>query len=337
LVLEPACLAKHAQLPVSCGDCGATLAGAYCAQCGQHAHESARSISALLRDAWHLATHVDDRFWKSIYFLFLRPGHLTKEYFLDHRARFIAPVRLYLMISALFFAFVASAPHPAGHHPTPGVAAAPKAGVTESRQAGSVANSFIPGEDKLIDDDDENDDKPDATDEEINNFVQGFSDCSNMHYPWAWLAHRMHEVCERYDDNIALPVEQNLYHNLPRMMIVFAPLLAVAMLLIYWFPRRYYVEHVVFFLHNHAALFLIWIFIVLLRFVGKQVQLSWLAKGAFVLGVLYILWYVYRSMRVFYSQGRFLTLGKMTFMAVVYVAVLSLMGFATFFISELTA
>jgi hypothetical protein len=294
-------------------------------------------MSALLHDAWRLATHVDGRFWKSIYFLFLRPGHLTKEYFEDHRARFVPPVRLYLVISVLFFAFVASAPHPAGHHPTPAVAAAPMAGGAESFESASATHPFAPGEDKLIDDDDENDDKPDAIDQDINNFVQDFSDCKNMHYPWIWLAHRMHEVCERYDDNIALPVEQNLYHNLPRMMIVFAPLVAVAMLLIYRSPRRYYVEHVVFLLHNHAAIFLIWIFIVLSRFIGGQVRSDWLGKGAFLLGLAYMLWYVYESMRVFYSQGRFLTVSKMLFISVVYFSVLSLIGLATFFISELTA
>jgi hypothetical protein len=294
-------------------------------------------MSALLHDAWRLATHVDGRFWKSIYFLFLRPGHLTKEYFEDHRARFVPPVRLYLVISVLFFAFVASTPHPAGHHPTPAVAVAPKAAGAESSKSASATHSFAPGEDKLIDDDDENDDKPDAIDQDINNFVQGFSDCKNMHYPWIWLAHRMHEVCERYDDNIALPVEQNLYHNLPRMMIVFAPLVAVAMLLIYWSPRRYYVEHVVFLLHNHAAIFLIWIFIVLSRFIGNQVQLDWLGKGALLLGIPYMSWYVYQSMRVFYSQTRFLTVSKMLYMSVVYFSVLSLIGIVTFFISELTA
>jgi Protein of unknown function (DUF3667) len=322
-------LANHAQRPVNCSNCGAALFGPYCAQCGQHAHESVRSLGALLYDVWHLAVHVDGRFWKSMYTLFLWPGRLTKEYFEDHRARFIPPVRLYLVISVLFFAFVASTPPPAGHHPSPAVAAAPK--------AASAAKSFAPGENKIIDDDDENDDNPDATDEGINDFVQGFSDCKNMHFPWVWLAHRMHEVCERYDDNIALPVEQNLYHNLPRMMIVFTPLVAVAMLLIYRDPRRYYVEHLVFSLHNHAAIFLIWIFIGLLRFIGKQVHSNWLGEWALVLGMLYTLWYMYESMRVFYSQVRFLTFSKMMFMYFVYFSVLSLMGFATFFISELTA
>ena len=294
-------------------------------------------MSALLNDVWHLAIHVDGRFWKSIYFLFLRPGHLTKEYFADHRARFIRPVRLYLVISVVFFAFVASTPHPAAHHPAPAIATAPMAGDSASSRPAIGTKSFAPGEDRVIDNDDENDDKPDAADEDINNFVQRFSDCNNMHFPWVWLAHRMHEVCERYDNNIALPVEQNLYHNLPRMMIVIGPLVAVAMLLIYWSPRRYYVEHVVFFLHNHAAIFLIWIFIVLLQFIGKQMQSNWLGKGAFVLGVLYMLWYVYESMRVFYSQRRLLTISKMAFMSIVYVSVLSLLGLATFFVSELTA
>jgi hypothetical protein len=32
--------------------------------------------------------------------------------------------------------------------------------------------------------------------------------------------------------------------------------MAGVMLLLYWRPRRYYVEHLVFLLHNHSALFL---------------------------------------------------------------------------------
>jgi hypothetical protein len=67
----------------NCGNCGSALTGPFCAQCGQHAHESARSVAALFHDAWHLATHVDDRLWKTLYTLLLHPGVLTKEYFAD--------------------------------------------------------------------------------------------------------------------------------------------------------------------------------------------------------------------------------------------------------------
>ena len=39
-------------------------------------------------------------------------------------------------------------------------------------------------------------------------------------------------------------------------MFVFLPLLALVMKLLYWRPRRYYVEHLLFLVHNHAFVFL---------------------------------------------------------------------------------
>jgi hypothetical protein len=59
------CLDKKAltvTVHTECGNCGATLMGPYCFDCGQHKHESARSVSALFEDAWHAATHVDGYF-----------------------------------------------------------------------------------------------------------------------------------------------------------------------------------------------------------------------------------------------------------------------------------
>jgi uncharacterized protein DUF3667 len=78
----PAKLAKQ-----SCDNCGAPLTGPYCAQCGQHAHESARSLGLLLHEVWHLLTHVDGHLWSTLGRLLARPGELTLEYFADRRAR----------------------------------------------------------------------------------------------------------------------------------------------------------------------------------------------------------------------------------------------------------
>ncbi len=79
------------------------MMGPYCFKCGQHAHESARSISALFHDAWHIATHVDSRFWQTLYILLLKPGKLTKEYFAEKRARYLPPVRVYLVLERAVF------------------------------------------------------------------------------------------------------------------------------------------------------------------------------------------------------------------------------------------
>ena len=47
-----------------------------------------------------------------------------------------------------------------------------------------------------------------------------------------------------------------MVHNIPRAMFMFLPLLALVMKLLYWRPKRYYVEHLLFLIHNHAFVFL---------------------------------------------------------------------------------
>ncbi|MBS0396399.1 MAG: DUF3667 domain-containing protein, partial [Proteobacteria bacterium] len=90
-------------VPTTCRNCDAPLTGPYCAQCGQHVHDSARSVGALLHEGWHVLTHVDGRFWATLRLLMARPGQLTLEYFAERRARYAPPVRLYLVISIVFF------------------------------------------------------------------------------------------------------------------------------------------------------------------------------------------------------------------------------------------
>jgi Protein of unknown function (DUF3667) len=86
-----------------CGNCESMLTGPYCAVCGQHAHASARNLAAVLHDGWHDITHVDGRLWHSLWMLLRTPGRLTLEYFQQRRARYLPPVRLYLVLSLVFF------------------------------------------------------------------------------------------------------------------------------------------------------------------------------------------------------------------------------------------
>ena len=70
--------------------------------------------------------HVDGRIVQSIRRLLLSPGFLTREYIHGRRARWIAPIRLYLIFSVMFFGLSAltgfrvgietSAPRPSGWH-----------------------------------------------------------------------------------------------------------------------------------------------------------------------------------------------------------------------------
>jgi hypothetical protein len=105
----------------------------------------------------------------------------------------------------------------------------------------------------------------------------------------------------------------------PKLMFVFLPLMAAVALLFYWRPRRLYAEHLVLFLHNHAFTFLLLGFTAILN---ELAELEFPLAGVLNL-VMFLLWcwmpwYVYRSMRVVYGNGRALTLLKFFTLSVIY-------------------
>jgi hypothetical protein len=295
----------------ACGNCGATLMGPYCSNCGQHAHESARSISALFHDAWHVATHIDGRFWQTLYTLLLEPGQLTKEYFAERRARYLPPVRLYLVLSVLFFAFGLAAPGKNGLS----LGGAPPAAAVPSK---AVPSSATP-EDAVAE-------KTPPAQKKTRKSAFGMSNCDQMETSIPGMKDFLRRACERNPENYGDRVQHALLANIPKMMFVFVPLIALVMLILYWRPRRYYVEHLVFFIHSHAAIFLLLLIEALLAWIAAW--LAWSTFRGWVIAIisLYSAWYVYRAMRVYYGQGRLLTLAKLFVVGFAY-----LIGFAITF------
>jgi hypothetical protein len=93
-----------------CLNCLAPLHGAYCATCGQKATARNPTLHELIHEFTHEVLHVDGRLFHSIALLFTRPGLLTREHSQGRRARYLPPLRLYLIFSVLFFAASAYAP-----------------------------------------------------------------------------------------------------------------------------------------------------------------------------------------------------------------------------------
>ena len=87
-----------------CPNCDAPLTGRFCAQCGQKVMPVGPTLSYFLHDLTHELLHVDGKIFRSVRLLLFRPGFLTREYFLGRRARYISPIRLYLIFSLAFFA-----------------------------------------------------------------------------------------------------------------------------------------------------------------------------------------------------------------------------------------
>lgn len=86
-----------------CANCGAALGGAFCHQCGQHAHVH-KSLLHLGEEVLHGILHFDAKGWRTIPLLVARPGQLTRRYIDGQRTRFVSPLALFLfMVFFLFF------------------------------------------------------------------------------------------------------------------------------------------------------------------------------------------------------------------------------------------
>lgn len=85
-----------------CANCAAPLAGNFCAACGQKAHLH-RSLADVGHEFVHGITHFDGKAWKTLPMLVFRPGTLTRDCIMGKRAKYVAPVPLFLLVLFLTF------------------------------------------------------------------------------------------------------------------------------------------------------------------------------------------------------------------------------------------
>lgn len=89
-----------------CRNCGADAPGRFCPSCGQETRLALPGATQFLRDAAGRYVAFDGKMWRTLAFLFTRPGFLTREYLAGRRARYVRPARLVLVLSILLFAAI---------------------------------------------------------------------------------------------------------------------------------------------------------------------------------------------------------------------------------------
>jgi hypothetical protein len=272
-----------------CANCGAALTGLYCHACGQKHEPHVHSIGHFLEETTESLTHADSRLWRTVLLLLARPGFLTAEFFAGRRARYLPPIRLYLVVSVVFFLTAGALPD--GLAPVR-INVGDGATTSTSQQDCDGLLVELPGK--------------------------------------AWLRPRLVATCERLVREGPAVLVDAFVHNLPRALFLFLPLVAALMLLLYWRPRRYYVEHLLFLVHNHAAVFLS--ATVLMLVVAVWPGSSVLA----LMAMAYYAWYFYAALRSYYAEGRGRTVAKYGVIALTYLLLGSVMLVATALYSAVT-
>jgi hypothetical protein len=201
-----------------CKNCGAILLGAFCASCGQRADVHVPSTKELVHEIFEGITHSDSRLWRTLRLLWLKPGKLTLEFVAGRREAYLPPFRLYLVMSVLLF-LVASFIHPSETE-----------GIFRFDQKDVEAHQT-----------------PEGICTEITLDLFG--------HVYPALQARLRHGCLTTVQDHGESILHVVWSTLPKAMFIFLPLIALLHMLVYWWPRVRYAEHLLFFIHLHAFYF----------------------------------------------------------------------------------
>ena len=353
-----------------CLNCGTVLSGQYCGNCGQRAKSRMISVWELTRDAFGDLFELDSRLWRSLIPLLIRPGQLTRDYLEGRRARYMPPFRTYLVLSIVFFLVAFFDPQedfgllfePAAP-PTAEELAEEQAEkeeklselkdeiITELEEEGvldehpELAEAIgdkldsgqvdSPGINLKIPTDEDDDGGLTITfDDDGDEKVCNTSDLADEDIP-QWISkrltqERMQAICDKIVADDGKSLAEKMIENVPAGLIILLPLMALALKMLYPLSKRYYVEHLLFFVHFHAFFFLL--LTLQITFARGTAALS--VNDGFVqlvlfVSSLYIPIYLYKAMRRVYSQGHALTIPKYLVLVLTYIIGFALMlGFA---------
>jgi hypothetical protein len=335
-----------------CENCGAPMAGPFCAQCGQAAVDYRRSFRHIIVDVLDSFLSWDSKFFATIGWLIARPWHLTNQFLAGRRVRYVHPLRLYLLVSILFFFVVnywaksihadpskLSAEDRAEIAADPDIPPAVKAQVRraldakglpqpEPQTSPSPESTVTPQPSAIASP------SPSATSSTPSG---DFGPLVQFDKPPSggigkWLEQKAKEKMGEHGSKMALFIA-TLFRNLPYMMLCCIPLFAFVLKVLYVRKRVFYIDHLVYALHIHSFAYLAIMLIVVIT-----IGLNRSIPGIFAGWIIAALWItfavqVFLSIRRVYRQGWFFTVFKFFVGGFVYLIVLCIALAATFFVT----
>jgi hypothetical protein len=279
---------------VLCANCGAPVVSNFCGECGQRLEHAVHSVWHFVLEAAEDLTHADSRLWRTMLALLFKPGYLTAEFLAGRRMRYLPPLRLYLVLSVLFFLL---------------------AGVLD-RHAGIWIVKLNGSDDVTLEPAPKAVAGPGETAQQV-----GEKMCAQVDFVGpgsSWLSPALHRACQKSVEDGGRGIQEVFTHNIPRAIFVALPILGLVMMPLYRRPRRYYIEHLLFFLHAHAFLFLLLgLFVIAATIFQVEVLVSALGVAVSVI----IPYYYFIAMRRVYGQSRGRTFGKLVVLSLAYLLI----------------
>jgi hypothetical protein len=277
----------------ACLNCGAPLTGPFCADCGQRDIPPYPSTRELVVDAFWELSGWDGRFASTVRALVQRPGMLTREFLEGRRARYLSPLRLYLLASLAYFVIAAGAP---SIRVTTTFDAPTAAKQSRPERVAQIASGSLTNQRTL----------PPA---ELQAALKDVEKAPALIRPM------LHKA-------VADPTgfKRGIFETMPRMLFALLPVFAAIVALFY--RGRKYPEHLYFAIHFHAFIFLALSISALARFTHVQA----LATTVSAVAKLWIPVYATLALRRVYGGSLVRTLSKELAILTLY-GLVSMIGF----------
>lgn len=329
-----------------CQNCDYPLTSNYnfCPNCGQENNDKLVSFGTLIGEFFSNYFAYDSRLAKSIIPFLFKPGFLTKEFVAGKRNSYIHPLRLYLIISFIYFlifSFVITREDENSDHRLVkfGTSTLEPA---ESDKLNTVENTIeTTGSD--LEEDSLNVNAPQKifTKNEKNKGLQLLNSLNYFHNPGVTSEQVLDSIgLEKSSINLLFAkqaikvvnerketIKSFLVKNASIMMFLLLPFFAIILKLYYLKKSVYYVEHITFTLHIHSFMFFVLsIFLIINYFFPIEALIV----------VLIIFIYFLFSFKHVYQQKWATTILKIFLLCISYIFTFSIFLFFTFLISFLT-
>ncbi len=292
----------------SCRNCGATLVGPWCAQCGQRARDLDRPFLSLAGEFLENVLSFDGRAARTLGLLLFRPGELSRRYLDGRRASFVPPVRLLVIVLFVFFltlelsgtALVQFRLRPAGEEGS-GVVSIGAGDARSDLDLVFLAPPAPAGASRIT-----------AVERRLDALAREGEQAQGGQAAGLALARRLVSGFERAIRDPA-PLNAFLGDWLPRVLFLMIPVFALLLKLSS--PGRRYFAHLIFALHVHAFLFLATTLLIPLRLIGHA---PWIGDLLPIGAAVYLL----LAMKRFHGGGWFATLSGFVLLVAVYTVLL---------------
>lgn len=235
---------------VSCLNCGTEVSTNYCPNCGQENEPLRLGIRYILRDACEEFLKFDSRLLNTLKPLFFRPGYLTLEWSRGRRIGYISPFKLYLTATFIFFLTASwnfSRNRDRLLKEGTKVSRDARNGIETGKDAKRTVQASL-GNGVVTLGSDPSDEKSGAEEEMF--------DGPPSNELEAYFQHTVEKIDLNDKEDVKELIAQML-EKMPHALFILLPAFAFLLKLVYVRRGRYYVEHLVFSLHNHSFHFLL--------------------------------------------------------------------------------